>query len=154
MPANRLACEVSIATGLRIGDVLSITTEQVRGGRWTVTESKTGKRRRVRLPVDLQRRILAQAGPIYAFSGRLDGRRHRTRQAVYKDIRRAAKAFRLQEHVSPHSLRKYYAVEQYKRTGGNLKRVQELLQHDSEAVTAIYALADALTAQRLGKEEQ
>lgn len=154
MPANRLACEVSIATGLRIGDVLSITTEQVRGGRWTVTESKTGKRRRVRLPVDLQRRILAQAGPIYAFSGRLDGRRHRTRQAVYKDIRRAAKAFRLQEHVSPHSLRKFYAVEQYKRSGGNLKRVQELLQHDSEAVTAIYAMADALTAQRLGKEGQ
>ena len=98
--------------------------------------------------------ILAQAGPIYAFSGRLDGRRHRTRQAVYKDIRRAATAFRLREHISPHSLRKFYAVEQYKRTGGNLKRVQELLQHDSEAVTAIYAMADALTAQRLGKEGQ
>ena len=93
-------------------------------------------------------RILAQAGPIYAFPGRLDGKKHRTRQAVYRDVRRAAKAFRLQEHLSPHSLRKVYAVMQYRKTG-SMQRVQELLHHSDEAVTAIYALADVLTERRL-----
>lgn len=149
---NRLACEVSLATGLRIGDVLELTRDQVAKGRFTVREGKTGKTRRVRLPVDLQTRILSQAGHIYAFPGRCDGRTHRTRQAVYKDIRRAAKAFRLTEHISPHSLRKVYAVDQYHRTG-DIKRVQGLLNHSSESVTMIYAMADALTARRLGRSE-
>lgn len=149
MPANRLACEVSLATGLRIGDVLALTREQVEKGRFTVQEAKTGKNKRVRLSVGLQERILAHAGHLYAFPGRLSGKEHRTRQAVYKDIRRAAKAFRLEEHLTPHSLRKVYAVEQYRRSGGDLKRVQGLLNHSSEAVTAIYALADALTERKL-----
>ena len=148
-PANRLACEVSLATGLRIGDVLELTREQVVKGRFSVREGKTGKVRRVRLPTDLQTRILSQAGHIYAFPARSDGRKHRTRQAVYKDLRRAAKAFRLSEHVSPHSLRKVYAVNQYHRSG-DIKRVQGLLNHSEESVTMIYALADALTARRLG----
>lgn len=148
-PQNRLACEVSIATGLRIGDVLELTTEKVKQGRFTVREGKTGKARRVRLPKDLQARILSMAGHVYAFESRTDGHKHRTRQAVYKDIRRAAKAFRLSEHVSPHSLRKVYAVDQYHKTG-DIKRVQGLLNHSTEAVTMIYAMADALTARRLG----
>ena len=148
-PQNRLACEVSIATGLRIGDVLELTTEKVKQGRFTVREGKTGKVRRVRLSRDLQARILSKAGHVYAFEARTDGHKHRTRQAVYKDIRRAAKAFRLTEHVSPHSLRKVYAVDQYHKTG-DIKRVQGLLNHSTEAVTMIYAMADALTARRLG----
>ena len=53
-------------------------------------------------------------------------------------------------HVSPHTARKVYAVEQYRRTG-DLKRVQRLLQHDNESVTAIYAMADYLTARKLGR---
>ena len=153
MPANRLACEVSLATGLRIGDVLALTRDQVEKGRFTVQEQKTGKNHRVRLSQELQMRILAQAGPLYAFPGRLDGKKHRTRQAVYRDLRRAAKAFRLQEHVSPHSLRKVYAVTQYRKSG-DMKKVQQLLCHSDEAVTAIYALADALTAARLGKNPE
>ena len=153
MPANRLVCEVSMAMGLRVGDVLALTREQVEKGRFTIQEQKTGKNRRVRLPEGLQMRILAQAGPLYAFPGRLDGKKHRTRQAVYRDLRRAAKAFRLQEHLSPHSLRKVYAVTQYRKTG-DLKRVQALLNHTDEAVTTIYALADALTDARLGRNPE
>lgn len=151
MPANRLACEVSLATGLRINDVLALTRQQVEKGRFTVQEQKTGKNKRVALSAPLQERILAQAGTLYAFPGRCSGKQHRTRQAVYKDIRRAAKAFRLEEHITPHSMRKVYAVNQYHKSGGDLKRVQELLNHSSESVTMIYALADALTERRLGK---
>ena len=46
-PPNRLACEISMTTGLRISDVLSKRTEQVlqsKDGRLTVRESKTCQR--------------------------------------------------------------------------------------------------------------
>lgn len=149
MPANRLAIRASLATGLRIGDVLSFKTDQVRQQRWTVKEQKTGRLRRVYLPVRLCEDILRQAGRIWAFEGRSDPRKHRTRDAVYKDLRRVATLYRvdgkkLTEHISPHSARKVYAVEAYQRTG-SLKRVQELLGHSDEAVTQLYALADVLT---------
>lgn len=143
MPPNRLAIEVSMRYGMRIGDVLSMRREDVVKGSWTYKEQKTGKRRRIRLSKLLQERLLSQSGRVYVFEGRLDWRKHRTRQAVYKDIRRAAKALRLAEHVSPHTARKIYAVDAYKRYG-DIKQVQRLLNHSDEAVTMIYALADKL----------
>ncbi len=149
-PPNRLAVEISMATGLRIGDVLQLRTEQVEhspDGRMTIREQKTNKTRRVRLPKELHQRALRMAGRRYVFEGRLDERRHRTRQAVHKDLQRAAKLFRVRGCIAPHSARKIYAVEQLRRTG-SIARVQELLQHSSEAVTMVYALADELTRRK------
>lgn len=145
-PENRLACEISLATGLRISDVLSLTRSKLEGGnRFTVKEGKTGKVRSVYLPVELHSRALSYAGEHYIFEGRSNARKHRTRQAVYKDIRQVAEAFRLKAHLSPHSLRKAWAVEAYHASGGSLKKVQKLLNHENEGVTILYALADELT---------
>lgn len=141
-PENRLACEISLATGLRINDVLALTPQKVRKQRFTLREEKTGKTRLIRLPKELVDRALACSGQHYIFEGRLDGRKHRTRQAVFKDLKRACKAFGVKEHLSPHSLRKVFAVEEFTRSGGNLKKVQKLLNHDSEAVTMLYAMAN------------
>ena len=141
MPENRLACELSLATGLRINDVLSLKTEQLKNQRFTIKEQKTGKTRSVYIPADLYRRILAVSGKIYVFEHRLDGKKHRTRQAVFKDLKRAAAAFRVSENVTPHSLRKIYAVCEYEKNH-DLKRVQKLLNHADEAVTMIYAMAN------------
>jgi integrase len=151
MPANRLALEISLATGLRISDVLGIKSEQVRNsadGRLTVRELKTGKSRRVKLPAELLKRALILSGKVYVFEHRYDWKRHRTRQAVYKDLKRIARAFRCRVNVSSHTARKSYAVEAFKRTG-ELSRVQKLLNHSSEAVTVLYAFADELTKRRL-----
>lgn len=150
MPENRLAIEMSMRYGMRIGDVLATKTEEVKRGAWTYTEEKTGKHRRIRLGESFQQRLLERSGRLYAFPHRLDWKKHRTRQAVYKDIRRAAKAFRVEAHVSPHTARKMYAVSAYKRYG-SMKKVKELLNHSSEAVTMIYALADAITAKGKAK---
>lgn len=147
MPENRLALRVSMAFGMRIGDVLRMPTYAVRKGVWSFKEEKTGKRRRVRLGVEWQHMLLSIAGRTYVFEHRLDPMKHRTRQAVYKDLVRVAKAFRLR-HISPHSARKIYAVDTYKRSGGNMKKVQRLLNHSDEAVTVLYALADELSAAR------
>ena len=156
-PPNRYALLVSMTTGLRIGDCLSIKTEQVKKGRFTVVEEKTGKRRQVRLGKDLQDAILSQcAGKVYAFPGRIHPHtQHRTRQAVYKDIKRACTAFRLpaELHISPHSARKVYAVREFRRTC-DINRVRSLLNHSDEAVTMLYAMADALTDRHLSPQQR
>lgn len=145
MPANRLALIVSLCTGLRIDDVLSLKTETVRKGRFTIKEMKTGKRRKIRLPKNLQIKLLQQAGRIYIFEHRTDYTKHRTRQAVFKDLKRACKLFRVSGvNISPHTARKIYAVGEYKQTC-SLARVQELLNHSDEGVTMLYAMADELT---------
>lgn len=72
MPANRLAIECSLVTGLRISDVLSLHTDTIRKTqRPYVKDSKTGKTHRIYLPVELRQRLLQQAGTIWVFEGRV-----------------------------------------------------------------------------------
>ena len=142
-PQNRLACEISMITGFRINDVLALKPEQVKKQRFSIKEQKTGKTRTVRLPKEIVDRCLACSGQHYVFEGRLNGKEHRTRQAVFKDLRRVAKAFRVKENLTPHSMRKVYAVEEYAKHG-DLKKVQRLLNHSSEAVTMLYAMANII----------
>ena len=149
VPPNRLALEVSLYTGLRLSDVLSIKTQNLKQ-RFSIQEQKTGKRRHVYLTKELLERLQLQAGSMYVFPHRLDGRRHRTRQAVWKDINRAMRLFRIPKAlvVSPHTCRKVYAVEKFRKTG-NIAEVKKLLNHSNEGVTAIYAMADVLTERKL-----
>lgn len=146
---NRLALEVSLNTGLRISDVLSLPSEVLSRERFTVREQKTGKARRVRLPRELRDELRSIAGSYYIFEGRTDPKKHRTRQAVYKDLKRAQAILRVKNsQISPHSARKIYAVKALGKYG-SLKKVQALLNHSDESVTAVYAMADVLTARRL-----
>lgn len=146
MPQNALICRVCLHTGLRLGDVLNLRTQQL-GLQFMVTEAKTRKRRRVGLPAGLLAEIRQQAGTVWAFPGRVAGK-HKTRQAVWKDMKRAAKAFRLPQNVAPHSLRKVYAVELLDKYG-DIQRVRRALNHSGVEVTMIYAMADKLlTAKR------
>lgn len=149
MPGNRLVCRVAVHTGLRISDVLSIRTDQLKPQFW-LRESKTGKRKRVNLPADLLAEIKAQAGPEWAFPSPLKPGRHRTRQAVWADVKRAARAFRLPQNVGVHSLRKYYAVEQLEHARGNYAKVQHLLNHSDMATTMIYAMSYQLYLSKYG----
>lgn len=146
MPANRLACQVSVATGLRIGDVLALRTEQLRKGqRFTVHEAKTGKSKRIYLPKKLYDDLKAQAGDAWVFPSPRDPEKHRTRQTVWADLKRAAKAFRLPQNVAPHSMRKVYAVDELDRTG-DVKAVGRALNHTPThpETTLIYAMAEEL----------
>lgn len=151
MPANRLVCEVILHTGLRVSDVLSLKTSELRPI-FYITESKTGKRRRVGLPGDLLARLRQQAGRVYVFEGRDGENTHRTRQTVWADVKRAQWAFRLPQNVGPHSLRKNYAVELMHKYG-DIQRVRRALNHDRATTTMIYAIADQLLAEKLRKKE-
>ena len=141
-PANALAMETALDTGLRISDVLALRTEQLRSQRFTVRESKTGKSRRVYLPRGLWLRLKASAGSLFVFEHRDDPTRHRTRQAVWKDVRRASRAMRV-KHVGCHSARKVFAVDVYRRQG--LTACQKLLGHDRIETTLIYLASELLS---------
>ena len=138
-PKNRLVLRTALATGLRVGDVLALTPDRLKPHFW-VTEQKTGKRRQIGLPEPLLSDLKKEAGKVWVFPGR-DPRKHHTRQAVWKDMKRAAKAFRLPLNVGPHSARKVYAVELLRKYG-DLARVRRALNHNSETVTLLYAMAD------------
>lgn len=151
-PANRLVCRIAVHTGLRVGDVLALRTAKLRPQMW-ITEAKTGKRKRVNLPKPLYEAVKAQAGEIWVFQSARDPAKHRTRQAVWADVKRAAKAFRMPQNVGVHSLRKRYAVEQLERSRGNYERVRRLLNHADMATTMIYALSYQLYLSKYGKTE-
>lgn len=149
MPQNRLVCRVCVATGLRVGDVLALKPDQLSAQFW-VTEAKTGKRKRVNLTADLLADLKANAGRYWVFPGARDPRKHRTRQAVWNDVKRASKAFRLPQNVAPHSLRKVYAVDKLERSKGDLRAVQRALNHADMSTTMIYAMALELYRAKYG----
>lgn len=141
---NRLACAVALQTGLRIGDVLALPRDKIAARMW-VTESKTGKRRQVGMPTELANEVLRYSQSVslsspWAFPGR-NPAAHRTRQAVWKDVKRAAVSMRLKTNIAPHSFRKVYAVELLHEYG-DIERVRRALKHDRQTTTLIYAMAD------------
>lgn len=145
MPTNALIVRVCMRTGLRVTDVLELKTAQLKP-RQTVRERKTGKTRRVVWSQQLYEQMLAQAGRYWVFESRTDPRRHRTRQAVYKDIHHVAQMFQRSGAVSrsqtigTHTARKIAAVNAYHK--GGLDAAQRLLNHSDPGITLMYALAD------------
>lgn len=157
-PVNALIIRAQLETGLRIGDVLKLEYWQLKNC-FSVVETKTGKSRKVGMTTQLIEDIRSAAwrrGPrqaildaregkctYWAFPSPVDWRKHRTRQGVWKDVKRAAKAFRLKANVGTHSMRKVYAVELLKKYG-DIERVRRALNHEDVNVTLIYAIADQL----------
>lgn len=150
-PANRLVCRVCVSTGLRVGDVVQLRTEQLAPQFW-ITEQKTKKRRRVNLSGPLLRQLMAQAGRVWVFEGARGPDKHRTRQAVWRDVKRAARAFRLPQNVTVHSLRKVFAVDALGKARGNVGKVQRALNHSDQATTMIYAMALQIYEAKYGKK--
>jgi len=87
-----------------------------------------------------------QAGRLWVFESRTDPKKHRTRQAVWKDVKRAEAVFKRsgqlsrRQNLGPHTARKFAAVEAYHK--GGLPAAQRLLSHSDPLVTRLYALAD------------
>lgn len=149
-PDNALVCELALQTGWRIDDCLRLQSAALEQSASktqhyiTIIEEKTGKKSKKRLSKSLFDRLNANKGVYYVFQGRDDITKHRTRQAVWNDLKRARRALRLSANLSPHSLRKSYAVDMLK-TSGDLDKVQRALNHSKQCDTLIYALADTYT---------
>lgn len=147
---NVLAIRVSVETGLRIDDVLRLKWENfTKPAQFTYVAKKTGKKGVKKLSKLLQRELFNRkaTGSVYVFPGRKRGT-HRTRQAVWKDIKKAADLMGVPLNVSPHSARKTYAVELRKERG--LADVQKELQHSDMTTTMLYAFADMARGAKRG----
>lgn len=149
-PENKVACEICLATGWRIDDVLSLTREQLERAQKskrhgiTIKEQKTGKKSTRYFSGQLLDDMAKICGRIYVFQGQHDYRKHRTRQAVYMDLKRAKRKFNIKTNLAPHSLRKNYAVY-LRQQGKSIEEIQKIFNHENAAVTMLYALADELT---------
>lgn len=143
---NVLALRVSLETGLRIDDVLKIKKSDLKGRTIRGISEKTNKPFKKVISKDLANRLNEISGKIFIFEHRLKVDKHRTRQAVWKDLKKASKVLGLKGNIAPHSARKTYAVELFKDSG--LDKVQKELQHDNTSTTMIYAFADLLSNDR------
>lgn len=139
---NVLALRVSLETGLRIDDVLSLRPCDLKGRTVRGTAEKTGKPFKKTISADLARRLSEITGEKYLFPHRTKPDRHRTRQTVWKDVKKAAHIMGVGGNIAPHSARKTYAVELFHDKG--IGEVQNELQHDRLSTTMLYAFADML----------
>lgn len=139
---NALALRTSLETGWRIDDVLHLRVSDLKGRTLSCIAMKTGKPDKKVISADLAKRLLQVANNGRLFDGRF-GDKPRTRQAVWRDVKKAVKRLGIAGNVAPHSARKTYAVEDFKDNG--LAQVQKDLQHDRLSTTMIYAFADLLT---------
>lgn len=141
---NGLAISVCIETGLRIGDVLKIRPDDLDGCRLSYTAEKTGKSGVKTISRSLAKALRRISGKDWIFEGRGSSKTgHRTRQAVYRDLKRVCKRLGVEGQISPHSARKTYAVEDFRKNG--LSHVKRELQHSDDSITLLYALSDQLS---------
>ena len=152
-PADKLICEIALETGWRISDILELKTMDIikalskKRTSLTIIEQKTNKKSTKYINRALLERVKEQAGIYYCFEHRDSMERHRTRQAVYQDIKRVAKKFGIKTNFSPHSLRKNYAVYMYKHYG--IAKTQKALNHEDIIVTMLYAFSNELKKQKM-----
>lgn len=152
-PVNWLPYAIGIETGLRIGDVAQIKWHDLQGTKLTFTAQKTGKRGTAFLTEEtaarlwfLRRHAISQ----WMFPAPKDATQHISRQLLWKRLKAACRDCRINpDGISPHSLRKVYAVREYRAHG--ISAAQAGLQHTDLATTEIYALADWLTDDNANK---
>lgn len=143
-----LPFEVALYTGLRIGDVLKIKRDDISSdGILTFTAQKTGKTGQIKLPKQLTNKLTANNSSQWVFpSPRKGSAFHLTRQAAWARIKASARRANIEiDGCSPHSLRKVFAVDLFKREGS--KAVMDALQHSDMNTTDIYALSDFISGE-------
>ena len=131
---------VSLETGLRIGDVFKLRKANLKPDGLHYKAQKTGKNGIASISAALRRELSAKRGK-WLFPSPYKKGEHITRQCAWARIKAACKRAGIEpDGVSPHSLRKVFAVELYRDKG--FKAVKEALQHNSSATTEIYSFAD------------
>ena len=131
---------VSLETGLRIGDVVKLRKANLLPDGLHYKAQKTGKNGIASISAALRRELSAKRGK-WLFPSPYKKGEHITRQCAWARIKAACKRAGIEpDGVSPHSLRKVFAVELYRDKG--FKAVKEALQHNSAATTEIYSFAD------------
>jgi integrase len=134
-----LPLALSLETGLRIGDVVNLKVAAVKADGVHYTAQKTKKSGVAKISAELRKKLRKKGK--WLFPSPYKKGAHITRQAVWHRVKTAGKRAGLElEGLSPHTMRKVFAVELYRQKG--FKAVQEALQHNNSATTEIYSFAD------------
>ena len=134
---------VSLETGLRIGDVVALKKSAIKKDGIHFQAKKTKKRGIAKISAKTRKKLLekGQNGEKWLFPSPYKAGQHISRQAVWQRMKKAGKSCGVDlEGLSPHSLRKVFAVELYREKG--FQAVKEALQHSYSATTEIYTFAD------------
>lgn len=131
---------IGINTGLRIGDILKLKTEDVRDKTHvTIKEQKTGKSKRFKINQSLKsiidEYITGMADEDYLFSSR-KGNNPIGRVQAYKILNNVAAKVGLDE-IGCHTLRKTFGYHFYQKTK-DVAQLQEILNHSAPSVTLRY----------------
>ncbi len=130
---------LGINTGLRIGDLLRLTVEDIQGSHICIAEQKTGKKKRALINQNLRRLldeyILGMSNSDYLFPSRKTGKPI-TRVQAYRILNAAATTCGIPE-VGTHTLRKTFGYHHYQQHK-DVALLQELFNHSAPSVTLRY----------------
>lgn len=141
-----LPLEVARQTGLRIGDVVALRRADLDGNIIHYVAQKTNKAGSAVISAELSAELRSRRSrrSKWLFPSPKNPREHLTRQACWARVKKACERLGVPpDGVSPHSMRKAYAVELYKREG--LQAASRALQHDRAATTELYVMSDYLS---------
>lgn len=143
---NFVMFAVGIGSAYRITDMLKLRVRDVRKkDHFILTESKTGKVRRMRIDPDLRKvldeYIAGKSDDEYLFPSRQRNRlgepKQITRSTVYKILNKAAAKVGLYEEIGCHSMRKTFGYHHYQRYRDAVT-LMELLGHSKVEITLRY----------------
>ena len=142
---------VALETGLRVGDVVKLRRANLKEDGLHYRAQKTRKSGVAKISSELRQRLRGRGK--WLFPSPYKAGEHITRQCVWARIKAAAKIAGVDpKGISPHSLRKVFAVELYRERG--FKAVQEALQHNNSATTEIYSFSDWSTGENANEPLQ
>lgn len=139
---------LGINFAFRTQDLLKLKVRDLENGNVTLRENKTGKIQHFKMHKELFNEYLeyVERNKItrneYLFSSQCaNGIKPVTRQQMNNRLLMAAKANRINNHLSCYTLRKTFAY-QYLKNKGSIETLRKLLNHTSTSVTALYACWD------------
>lgn len=131
---------LGISTGLRISDILDLKKEDLLKSHVDIRETKTTKRKRVKLPGYIKKEVVPYAKRLaddsYVVKSRQGGNRPIDRSTAYRILRDAAEHVNLTE-IGTHTLRKTFGYHFYQQTK-DVAILQELFNHSSPSITLKY----------------
>ena len=144
---DRAALELMYATGMRVSELVELTTEGLnldvgfikcrgKGDKERIVPiEKKAKEATERYMAKVRPRLLKKREDKHLFLSRLG--KKVSRQSFWKMIKRLARKARIKREVTPHTLRHSFATHLLER-GADLRVVQEMLGHSDISTTQVY----------------
>lgn len=140
---NWMLCLIGFNTAFRAEDLLQLRVIDIEKGYMSIKENKTGKTQNFRLNKQLHEDIMEyvkrnKLSPYdYLFISQKNSEFCITRQQADRVLLKAAKAIKLKQRFSLHSMRKTFGYH-YINNGGKLLTLMKMYNHDETSTTELY----------------